>query len=428
MTRRSLFLCGIASLLLLATACEKKKVSTTNPHLLSFRFAACPQAPGIEDIYFTVDTARRVIYNEDSIAYSAKLTSLLPRIGKYEALYSISFNGVKWNESDSIDFSHVTEITTVSGNRKNKVTYQFQLRQHQVDPDYTHWTLHPASPDFTPTAWGLTTDNTRLYLVAQNGEAGGQVLSSTDGNTWTKATAFATSIQANQVLQAGGYLYTLSLDGTEAYRTATSDLATWQSIALPAPATALLGVIHDKVYLTDGSQILEIDEATCTTVVLKEPLPSNFPSRHMAKVSFKDRIFLYGGIGADDALLATALSSMEGGTYWTSIAKSGTKPSFGRRDDGFAVYYLKRVYLFGGISPAINAPVRDVFCSSDDGYSWSNVSNAFSLPTAFAARSGANAVVFNNSIWIAGGTAADDTFCNEVWEAHSNRADFIQQD
>ena len=428
MSRHILLAGAAAALLATLAACTEDDTSDyTNPHLKGFYFADCDRAENIDDAYFTVDTVNLLVYNEDSIDYGVDLTRLLPVTSYYQRVYSIAFNGEVWNETDSLDFTRMNEITLVSGNRERTVTYRLDVRQHRVNPDSTAWSLRSSVHfPFTPTAFGLVTDGGRLFLLASDGEAGGAVASSADGVAWTLVNEFSMNADVRTALLADGKITMLSASGDESLTLSTgSPSEGWSAQPVSAPLTDLLGAIGSFVYATDGSKIYRSDGVRWEEAPLSAPLPDGFPARRSAKVSFKNRIFLYGGTDADDNALGGAFSTMDG-AYWASIL-NGSGYRFGTRTGASAVYYLRRVFLIGGESETTGFPTKRVSVSLDEGFSWNRAEHDLYLPESYAARQGSGAVEFRNSVWIAGGFFADGTATTDVWEGRMNRADFIIQ-
>ena len=318
----------------------------------------------------------------------------------------------------------------MAGNRKREVTYRLEIRQHKVEPDSTAWHLRSSvSLPFTPTAFALLTDGQILYHLATNGDAGGMLSTSSDGRTWAHPLPYDDDAAVTSAQLVGGKIIALTQNGASSLELATDNLAAgWQAQATPATLTDLLGTIADSVYATDGTAIYKYAEGTWSQVTLQEPLPIGFPAYGAARISFKNRIFAYGGFDRENQPLSSAFSTMGSGSYWTSVLNKSTGPfDFGVRTGATAVYYLKRVYLIGGNATDTNLPTKQVYLSCDEGFSWEKAEKNLYLPDAFAARSSCAAVVFNNSIWICGGRYADGAITTDVWEGHMNRADFLIQ-
>lgn len=136
--------------------------------------------------------------------------------------------------------------------------------------------------------------------------------------------------------------------------------------------------------------------------------PSPMPPRsEFQLVSFKGRLWLYGGIADWIYKPQQSIWSSKSGAHWR---QETTSAPFGPRRGHEVVEFDNRLYLIGGHDG--DAYRNDVWVS-DDGVTWQQlVANA-----EFEARSNHQVLVFQDSLWLIGGR--DIELKNDVWRSNN---------
>jgi hypothetical protein len=122
-----------------------------------------------------------------------------------------------------------------------------------------------------------------------------------------------------------------------------------------------------------------------------------------ASVAFDGKLWVLGGqAGTTDSANVGDVWSTQDGANWTKAQSGGVDVDFGARRDHAAVAFNGKMFVIGGVSASGGAPAN-AMVSSADGLTWSTVSGG---ATAAANRVESVALVYNNSIYLMGGTGS----------------------
>jgi hypothetical protein len=132
---------------------------------------------------------------------------------------------------------------------------------------------------------------------------------------------------------------------------------------------------------------------------------------------FDGRMWTLGGANTGSALLNDVWYSADG-TQWTEALANNSAPGtiqFSQRFNHTSVVFNNLMWVLGGSTTGGTAFVNDVW-SSPDGVNWTMAvtNNASGGTTQFSQRDYQASVVFNNKIWVIGGTNVASQF-NDVW-------------
>jgi hypothetical protein len=162
--------------------------------------------------------------------------------------------------------------------------------------------------------------------------------------------------------------------------------------------------------------------STWTNVLTDNASPgsSQFSQRYgFGCVSLKNLMWVVGGVTGSGVDLNDVWSSSNGST-WTDVLANNTSPGstqFSIRSGAAVVAYNNLLWVIGGLSSTSNC-LNDVW-SSPDGVTWTNVltNKGAPGPNQFSQRYGHTAIVFNNLMWVVGGTDYPNfsNFYNDVW-------------
>ena len=150
------------------------------------------------------------------------------------------------------------------------------------------------------------------------------------------------------------------------------------------------------------------------------PGPTQFPGRgSLGLLNFQNLMWIIGG----QATLTSAYNDVwtsSNGSTWTDVLANNTSPGstqFSIRSGAAVVAYNNLLWVIGGLSSTSNC-LNDVW-SSPDGVTWTNVltNKGAPGPNQFSQRYGHTAIVFNNLMWVVGGTDYPNfsNFYNDVW-------------
>ncbi len=115
-----------------------------------------------------------------------------------------------------------------------------------------------------------------------------------------------------------------------------------------------------------------------------------------ATAVFNNRIWIFGGLSSNGAMLNDVWYSSDGITWTQATANAGWEP----RDAHKVLVYNNKLWLIGGFGGTAIGKYQDVW-SSSDGVTWSKVTSNANFSTS--GLSSHNAVVFNNKMWVING-------------------------
>jgi hypothetical protein len=123
---------------------------------------------------------------------------------------------------------------------------------------------------------------------------------------------------------------------------------------------------------------------------------------------YDNKMWVMGGWNG--SMLLSDVWNSNNGTSWvqvTSTAGFGNRVGFGN------IVYNNEMWVIGGETNTItSAAVNDVW-SSSDGVTWAQVTGT----ARFSARQDFGSLVYNNAIWVIGGTSNGTTGLNDVWSS-----------
>ena len=142
--KKSIYIFGMLSLLLLAFSCGKKNdtsaIIISEEAVITNFYLYSGSIKNIDDYVFTIDNDGMLIYNYDSIDYGTRIDSLSFVITpNFSAVYvNDSINFTK-SSGVVLDFTKDVKITVVARDEKTSADYHVKVNVHQVDPDTFIW-------------------------------------------------------------------------------------------------------------------------------------------------------------------------------------------------------------------------------------------------------------------------------------------------
>jgi len=267
-------------------------------------------------------------------------------------------------------------------------------------------------------------DNRLWVIGGDSGSYRNDVWTSTDGVTWTLATANApwsarkrhTSVVFdNRLWVIGGRNSSNSL-GNDVW--SSVDGVTWTLATSNAPWSARerhTSVAFDNrlwvIGGDDGSSRRNdvwssADGVTWTQATAAAPWSRRFGH---SSVVFNNRLWVTGGFDSSFSGYRDDVWSSADGITWT---EANTAAPWSGRYRHTSVVFNDRLWVIGGYGYGGNSGYLNDVWSSTDGVTWTRAtSNA-----SWSARWGHTSVVFNNRLWVIGGIDASSHH-NDVWSS-----------
>ena len=151
-----------------------------------------------------------------------------------------------------------------------------------------------------------------------------------------------------------------------------------------------------------------------------EPLfPWGFdPSLSHATTVFDNRIWVTGGYNGD---VTGAVSSTSNGSIYTYHDSSGGFMGFGKRYFHQMLTYDNKMWVIGGRTLLGPSAIKEDIWSSENGLVWNQVT----ANASFGGKTSFGATVFDNKMWVIGGTDENFDQTNDVWHSQ-NGANWTQ--
>lgn len=347
----------------------------------------------LDSVFFSIDLEHGVVFNADSLPKGTNITKLVPKI-TYPS--SVTFAEIEMtggthregtvnyykNASDTIDFTGDVTLTLGADNQAIKKTYRLKVNVHKEDPDTIYWDNTASLPLPSrlpePVAQKSVADGNNVYCLIEEADRTFTLSRSSDifAGSWSKhlidpgftpdVESFTLSPEGTFFVIAGGNLMS-SADGTSWSLAASG----WSSI---------IGNYHGILLGTSGGVMISWPEGAMTDIALPEGFPV---SGYSAPIEFANRwsdnstLVLFGGAKADGSL--SAASWAFDGKSWADIANQPL-PAL----EGIAVvdYYTYlnstsnglikefEVYLAFGGRDALGNASETVYITYDQGINW----------------------------------------------------------
>lgn len=271
---------------------------------------------------FSIDQAKGLIYNPDSLPYgvnASKVTAtIVAKNGGVIAVKNVNNDSLKYYRStDSIDFSQPREIRVFNTDYSAYRSYTVKVNVHRQRADELVWQDHGVQAAFQGQA-GLkaVACGDRLFVFTPSGIYRSAL---TDGKSWTAATPNI-SLSATAYLNVaakGGVLYLF--DNGTLYTGTDGD--TWTAVSTPA-ITRLLGATTTRLYAyTATGMAVSADNGLTWTADALDTDASRLPVENISFVTMPsltndstDRATLVGN---------NAAVSTKHGVVWTKYVEYG---------------------------------------------------------------------------------------------------------
>lgn len=433
----------------------------------------------LDSVYFSIDLAKGLIFNADSLPYGTRVKRLIPVISMLETASVMELrvkraNGTDTvynyltNSTDSIDFTNPVDLRVVSFDGLTEFHYTITVNVHKMVADSLNWSeanrsLLPTSLS-NPTAQRTAKQGDTFYCLTTDGSDFCMASCTPTARTkngplmlpeaWTNRTvsfpfepdveSFSATDDALYILSAAdGELY----ESTDAGNSWVSTSKRWHRV-YGRYGDELIGSVETATgWMMEsypGGRSVAIP-ASMPVEGASMPIGFNFP------MSGAEQIVMVGGRTADGSLSSAAWGF--DGTSWVSLSKTALPVAL--ENVAVAMYYSFTVsnswnvktyptlMAFGGIDAEGN--LNDaVYRSSDYGYIWRKAPAVMQMPSYMPAVSGAQTFVVESTytadvqpkiakpteswecpyIYMFGGYDADGKLQNALWRGVINRMTF----
>ena len=411
-------------LVFIFSACNNKENirSYSNPHIETFRFNEHEKIDGIEDLSFTVDTIACVIYNEDSASYNCNFSRVLPAIGLYEKLSSISINDKEWNYLDTVDMTQPITIKTVGGNKKRTATYTVTVNKHKIEPDSIIWSKSIINEN-NINSIKSSGYKEHIYLFLSNNNSETKIYKSDTGHDFTLIHSQKDlNINYKKSIIHNEKCFATSSDNKSLYYLDLSDINSgFKSIELPENSEIidLWGILNGKLYTTiklDNPQYMSFDGSTWTEEECN--MLEELTTLGSAKINNNNTLYIISG--TLNGQLTNNILATQDGNYWINTINQTDTLQYEPVENACVVDYYNYFYLCGGKNK--EGKIATSYYSKNDGYSWLPLKSYQRPSNGFTPKEHMSASSLNDYIYIFNSNT--DSYI-EVWRGRINKPDFI---
>jgi dihydrofolate reductase len=177
----------------------------------------------------------------------------------------------------------------------------------------------------------------------------------------------------------------------------------------------LLTIFNNDIIMKQKNYIMKKNND-----IIKQPMKNINTMKIMKKFLFL-KIFLFALYSPTIFAITCSTGSGGGGgdsaTYtWSKIRSDGDAGGFTDRYSHSSVALKDKIFVIGGeIWGGSNAIRKNDVWSSGDGVTWTTATDS----AKFSARSGHQSVVFDEKMWLIGGT--DGNYLNDVWNSSDGK-------
>ena len=421
--------------------------NTSNCLISSFSLQS-DSIPELENVKFTIDQLNGLIYNKDSMPYGTEINWLVVCKVQFEGSWpsmievyqAATGDSTTWSIADSLNFSDYVRFDVYSADAKATKRYFARLNIHQQVPDSMDWTwssnrlLGKAVKEQKVIEWN---NHYFMYIMTANGY---ELYRSpvTDKKTWIPVSLIGLAgktLVLSQITEYEGLLFMHASDGSLYYSTNGS---TWNMLSDQTPVIrTLLGTINSSEQGKTSSKLATIIEENnawyFATFDINQQwekgvaVPAEFPISGFGNLNYESmffwRLLIVAGKDRYGRLSNAAWETMTG-LSWVCLTNN-RKSWFEKREGVMLTQYDENLFLIGGLN-ASNIASKDIYISRDKGISWALGDSLIVLPKTYKARGYASVLVDkNNFLLLFGGKENNSAnVLDEMWSGRINRLGF----
>ncbi|KAA6325340.1 hypothetical protein EZS27_025437, partial [termite gut metagenome] len=348
----------------------------------------------IDSIYginysFTIDQINGIIFNIDSVPFTADTIINKILITKLETVGYVYTGDTLINITDSFDLSRTMEkplkLRVVSPDEKYSRDYTVEVRIHKQDPDLLVWTQMASS-----LSEGGELDERKSVILGENlfvytsNVSEAYHTSLNDGRQWTKITVenLPVNIKLSSLLTCNDMLYALTEDSRVYF---SEDGVLWKE-------HVTLSGNHLETFITsfphaingikneNGIKKFCVTNSEFSGWETGKEVPQTFPTENISSTVYKTRTgiwkaFIAGETTPNNSPYTVPWFSIDG-KGWTAaeapVGDGDTTYDCPYMKQPSILYYNDKLYVFGGSF--------DDFYASPEGLTWSSVKQKMLFP------------------------------------------------
>lgn len=432
----------LTAILAILVSCSKPN-TYHDVNVKKFSFRTSTLAPDIKGILFIVDTINNQIYNIDSVSYTSDIRKVTPVVTCYSTPGEIRINDNAWNQVDSFDVSAPFKLTIVGKDKKTIRNFTVTVCKHTVDQDKITWVpLTTSGIDDGLKAGKALYKWDHIILIGEDASGNNQVYSSPDAVffEWQgtlENTIAVKTLYAPKASNVPDSLFALTADGGSLVAISSDLVEKVYKMPDGVKAVDIIGEHKSEgiLLLADKAGQKALYKYFNGAVTASDgTLPAGFPTLgYSAKCAvmldaptIKNVVesYVIGGKTEGNDFVRNAFST-DNGWYWTSVVKEpASKFCFEGLNSASAVWYDKRLFLYGGVNKDGFSPA---YVSSDNGFSWRLARASECLPESSVLASDIS--VFSDSddeyMYAVCGNDKDGAFKIQCFRGRAVHKDFI---
>ncbi len=432
----------LTAFLIVLVSCSKPN-TYHDVNIKKFTFRTSTLAPDLKGIVFIVDTFSNQIYNIDSVSYTSDLRKVVPIVTCYSTPSEIRINDNTWNQSDSIDVSAPFKLTIVGQDKKTVRNFTVTVGKHSVDQDKITWvSLNPSGIEDGLKAGKALYKWNSIILIGEDASGKNPVYSSPDAVffEWQgtlENTIAVKTLYAPKTSDVPDSLFALTADGGSLVAISSDLVETVYKMPDGVKAVDIIGEHKSEgiLLLADkaGQKVL-YKYLNGAVTASAGTLPAEFPTLgSSAKCAImldaptiKNVVesYVIGGKAEGNDFVQNAFST-DNGWYWTSVVKEpASRFCFEGLNSAAAVWYDKRLFLYGGRNKDGLSPA---YVSFDNGFSWRQARDSECLPASSVLASDISVISDSNDdyIYVICGNDNSGVFKIQCFRGRAVHKDFI---
>lgn len=379
---------------------------------------------------FTIDQIRGLIYNIDSVPYSADTIINKILITELDAATPFIYTGdTILNISDSLNLLNtmkeplLLKVFSVDGSANRE--YKVEVRIHQQDPDSLVWKKLSESLSQT-TQIGEERKAVTLgsKVLVYNSHQSFYASALSDGKEWSKNTdvnGLPEDIKISSIINYKDQLYALSATGAVFNST---DGITWNQTELGGNVVTLIAALPNGIaaVVADGeTNKFAVSDEGAKTWTLGVETPADFPVEYISATNYTTYTGLLKtvitGKTSQESVAKTVPWFTYDGKDWAGMATASEYYLPGMNKPSIA-YYNDRLYAYGD--------KFETFYYSLDGLIWREVERKIRMDEAFQNRTEYSSFVDGDGyIWLIWNNEAGEGKRDEVWKGRINKMGFL---